>query len=113
MGKTPIQAVLVLGAILAAASGAASAAIDDKTAQSLMAKAACNACHAVDKKGVGPSYQDVAKKRKAEKDAVATLAKKVREGGSGGYGPVPMPPNAKDKISDDEVKQLVEWVLSK
>ena len=104
-------AFLVAG--LALVAGSAQGAIDDKAAQGLMTKGQCAACHTVDKKGVGPSYQDVAKKRKAEKDAVATLVKKVRDGGSGVYGPVPMPPNPKDKLSDDEVKQLVEWVLTK
>lgn len=103
----------VVGAGLSIASASAVAAIDDKAAAAIMAKAACSACHAIDKKGVGPSYQDVAKKRKSEKDATATLAKKVREGGGGIYGPVPMPPNPKDKISDEEMKAMVEWVLSK
>ena len=104
---------LALAGCLALASAAAAAAIDDKAAAAIMAKAACNACHAIDKKGVGPSYQEVAKKRKAEKDAAATLAKKIRDGGGGTYGPVPMPPNPKNKISDDEVKQMADWVLSK
>ena len=107
-----IAAMVALG-VLGGVSASASAAIDDKAAAAIMAKAACGACHSVDKKGVGPSYQEVAKKRKSEKDSAVTLAKKVRDGSSGGYGPIPMPPNAKDKISDDEVKQMVEWVLSK
>lgn len=110
--KIRIAALSVAGALALASTGA-TAAIDDKKATELMNKGACIACHSVDKKGVGPSYKDVAKKRKAEKDAAATLAKKVRAGGSGAYGPVPMPANPKEKISDDEVKQLVEWVLTK
>jgi len=104
---------LAIAGGLALANVAAAAAIDDKAAAAIMAKATCNACHAVDKKGVGPSFQDVAKKRKAEKDAAATLAKKIRDGGGGSYGPVPMPPNPKNKISDDELNKMVEWVLSR
>lgn len=106
---------LTLAAVggLFAASFGAQAAIDDKTATGLMGKAQCSACHGIDQKMVGPSYKQVAAKRKGEKDAVATLIKKVREGGSGAYGQIPMPPNPKDKISDDELKQLVEWVLTK
>jgi len=67
------------------------------------------ACHAVDKKLVGPSYQEVAAKRAGEADAVATVAAKIKAGGSGVYGPVPMPPNP--QVSDDEAVKLAEWVL--
>lgn len=70
----------------------------------------CMACHAVDKKLVGPSYQDVAAKYAGQADAVAMLAAKVKAGGSGTWGPVPMPPNP--QVSDAEATQLVEWVLS-
>lgn len=69
----------------------------------------CMACHAVDKKLVGPSYQEVAAKRADEADAVATVAAKIKTGGSGVYGPVPMPPNP--QVSDDEAVKLAEWVL--
>lgn len=105
--------VLSGAAALFAAASLAGAAIDDKKADELMKKGQCAACHAMDRKGVGPAYKDVSAKRKKEKDAAATLARKVREGGGGVYGPVPMPPNPRDKISDEEVKQLVEWILSK
>ena len=105
-------ALSVAGALAFVATGA-NAAIDDKKAMDLMNKAGCAACHTVDKKGVGPSYQEVAKKRKAEKDAAGTLAKKVRDGGVGAYGQIPMPPNPRDKISDADLKDMVEWVLSK
>lgn len=111
MGKR--LGVLTAAFALAASGASASAALDDKTAAQIMTKAACIACHAIDKKGVGPSYQEVAKKRKPEKDAAAILAKKVRDGGGGVYGAVPMPPNPKEKISDDEVKLLVEWILKR
>ena len=76
----------------------------------LAQKKNCMACHAVDKKLVGPAYKDVAAKYAGQKDAAATLAQKVLKGGSGAWGPVPMPANA--QVSEAEAKQLVAWVLS-
>jgi cytochrome c len=70
----------------------------------------CTACHQIDKKLVGPAYQDVAKKYKGQKDAVATLSQKVKKGGTGVWGPVPMPPNP--AVADADIKTLVEWVLA-
>ena len=70
----------------------------------------CMACHAVDKKLVGPSYKDIAKKYAGQKDAEAKLAEKVIKGGSGAWGPVPMPANP--QVSTAESKQLVGWILS-
>ena len=70
----------------------------------------CMACHAVDKKLVGPSYKDVAAKYAGQKDAVDKLAVKVIKGGSGVWGPVPMPANA--QVNEAEAKKLVAWVLS-
>ena len=69
----------------------------------------CLACHAVDKKVVGPAYQDVAKKYAGDKNAAATLAKRIK-GGSGVWGPVPMPANP--QVSDAEAKKLAAWVLT-
>lgn len=70
----------------------------------------CMACHAVDKKLVGPSYKDVAAKYAGQKDAADKLAAKVIKGGSGVWGPVPMPANT--QVSADESKKLVAWILS-
>ena len=70
----------------------------------------CMACHAVDKKLVGPSYQDVAAKYAGQADAVAMLAGKIQKGGSGVWGPVPMPPNP--QVNDADAKALAEWVMS-
>ncbi|MDH5212037.1 MAG: cytochrome C', partial [Betaproteobacteria bacterium] len=67
------------------------------------------ACHQTDKKLVGPSYKDIAKKYKAQSGAAATLADKVKKGGSGVWGPVPMPPNA--AVPDADVKKLVDWIM--
>jgi cytochrome c len=70
----------------------------------------CMACHAVDKKLVGPAYKDVAAKYAGQKDAVDKLSAKILKGGSGVWGPVPMPANA--QVSDAEAKKLAAWVLT-
>lgn len=70
----------------------------------------CMACHAIDKKLVGPSYKDVAAKYAGQKDAADKLAAKVIKGGSGVWGPVPMPANA--QVTPDEAKKLVAWILA-
>jgi cytochrome c len=107
------MAVLTGAAALIVAGAASAQALDDKKANDLMVKSGCNACHAVDKKGVGPSYKDVAAKNKAKKDAAQAMFDKVRKGGAGVYGQVPMPPNTPDKISDADLKGLVAWILTK
>lgn len=78
--------------------------------QALATAKNCMACHAVDKKLVGPSYKDVAAKYAGQKDAVDKLAVKVIKGGSGAWGPVPMPANP--QVSDAEAKKLVAWILT-
>ena len=70
----------------------------------------CMACHAIDKKLVGPSYKDVAAKYAGQKDAADKLAAKVIKGGSGVWGPVPMPANT--QVSPDEAKKLAAWILT-
>jgi cytochrome c len=92
--------------VLALASGSALAA----DAQELLKEKNCLACHQLDKKLVGPAYKDVAAKYKARKDAEAYLAKKIREGSTGAWGPIPMPPNG--TVSDDEAKTLAKYVLT-
>ena len=69
----------------------------------------CMACHAVDKKLVGPAYKDVAAKYKADKGAVATLATKIKTGGKGVWGEVPMPPN---NVTPEEATKLATWVMA-
>jgi cytochrome c len=76
----------------------------------LAKKNACMACHAVDKKVVGPAYQDVAKKYSGQKDAVAAVAKNIKSGGSGKWGPVPMPAQA--ALSDADANTLAAWILA-
>ena len=70
----------------------------------------CMACHAIDKKLVGPAYKDVAKKYAADAGAVDKLATKIVKGGSGVWGAVPMPPNA--GVKDAEAKKLAGWIMS-
>ncbi|KAB2898386.1 MAG: c-type cytochrome [Burkholderiaceae bacterium] len=92
---------------LAMAMSVAAPAMAD---QALATAKNCMACHAVDKKLVGPSYKDVAAKYAGQKDAVDKLAAKIIKGGSGVWGPVPMPANA--QVNDAEAKKLAAWVLT-
>lgn len=69
----------------------------------------CMTCHALNKKLVGPSYHDVAAKYKGDKGAVAMLAGKIKSGGKGNWGAIPMPPN---KVTDEEANKLAAWVMS-
>jgi cytochrome c len=78
--------------------------------EALAKKHNCTACHQIDKKSVGPAYKDVAKKYKGQADAAAKLADKVKKGGQGAWGPVPMPPNA--AVPDADIAKLVAWVLA-
>ena len=78
--------------------------------QALATAKNCMACHAVDKKLVGPSYKEVAAKYSGQKDAVDKLAAKIMKGGSGVWGPVPMPANA--QVNDADAKKLAAWVLT-
>ena len=100
---------LVLAAA-AAVSCASAFAVDAAAAKALATKSACLACHAADKKLVGPAYKDVAAKHKGQADALAKVTARIKSGGSGMYGPVPMPPQP--NLKDDELKLLAEWVLA-
>ncbi|MDO9197606.1 c-type cytochrome [Rhodoferax sp.] len=95
-----------LFALVAAVSLAAPAFAD----QALATSKNCMACHAVDKKLVGPSYKDVAKKYAGQKDAADKLAAKIIKGGSGVWGPVPMPANA--QVNEADAKKLAVWILA-
>ncbi len=76
----------------------------------LAQKKNCMACHAVDKKVIGPAYKDVAAKYAGQPDAVNKLAQKVMKGGSGVWGVIPMPANP--QVSEAEATQIVQWILS-
>lgn len=104
MFKNAIVCVAAVAGLLASPLAGASEAI--------VKKARCVACHQIEKKAVGPSYKDVANKYRGDAEAVATLSAKVRTGGSGVWGAVPMPPHDAAKISDEDLKSAIEWVLS-
>ncbi len=98
--------VLPAAVVFTFASGAALAA----DAQQLLKEKACLSCHTVDKKLVGPAYAEVAAKYKSRKDAEAYLVKKIKEGSTGVWGPIPMPPNG--TVGDDEAKTLAKYILT-
>lgn len=101
--KLALASTVVAVGILSAMPALAS------TGKDLATKNACLACHAVDKKLVGPSYQDVAKKYAGDPTAEAKLVEKVKKGGSGVWGSIPMPPNV--AVKDEDIKTLVKWIL--
>lgn len=100
-----LQVVLALGAatLLAGPAGASEAIIK---------KARCIACHNVEKKMLGPAYKDVAAKYRGQPEMLEKLAAKVRNGGTGVWGEIPMPPNGPEKISDADLHTALEWILS-
>ena len=97
--------LLLLASFMALGSGAAFA-----DGEAALTKSGCMACHAKDKKLVGPAFKDIAARYKGQ-DVAAKLFEKVRKGGSGVYGPVPMSPNGPDKISDDDLKDAIAVIL--
>ena len=100
-----MKTTLSIALFLALAQGAAWAGTEEA-----MTKAGCYACHTKDKKLVGPAFKEIAAKYKGQ-DATARLIEKVRKGGSGTFGPVPMAPNGPDKINDADLKAAVELIL--
>ena len=96
----PAAILLAAGLLLAPAAHADEALAKGK---------GCTACHANDKKVIGPAYKDVAKKYKGDAKAPAMLAVKIVKGGQGVWGPIPMPPN---QVTDDEAKKLVAWIMA-
>ncbi len=97
-----VFATLAAIGILVAGNTAAS----EKIAQS----SGCMTCHAIDRKVIGPSYKEIAAKYRNDKAAEASLVKKVKAGGAGVWGAIPMPPNA--HVKDDDIKAVVQWMLT-
>lgn len=97
-------------AIIATIAAASLISAPAMASKELATKSNCMACHAVDKKMVGPSYQDVAAKYKGQADAVKKLSAKVKAGGKDAWGPVPMPPNP--NVKDADIETLVKWILA-
>jgi cytochrome c len=95
---------------LALACAALAVALPAQAQDDLAKKHNCFACHTVDKKVVGPSYKEVSAKYRGDKNAEGKLAEKVKKGGVGAWGQIPMPPNA--TVPDADIKSLVKWILS-
>jgi cytochrome c len=106
--KALLLTIAAAGSMLVAAQVNAA---DAAAAQALAQKSGCLACHSIDKKILGPAYKDVAAKYKGDKTAEAKLIEKVKKGGSGTWGPMPMPANS-PQVKDADIKTIVEWVLS-
>ncbi|OMG53925.1 cytochrome C [Azonexus hydrophilus] len=99
------SALLVAGSLLALTLPA-------QASEAIVKKARCVACHAIDAKRVGPAYKEVAAKYRGDKKAPTQLFDKVRHGGSGNWGTVPMLAHPADKISDDDLQQAIAWILA-
>jgi cytochrome c len=97
--------LLTTAALAVFATGSIAATPDEA-----MTKAGCMACHTKDKKLVGPAFKEIAAKYKGQ-NVTAKLMDKVRKGGSGSFGPIPMAPNGPDKINDADLKSAVEAIL--
>jgi len=97
------HAVIAAGLL---AAGAAQA----QDGEALLKKYGCVACHANDKKVVGPAYVEVAAKYKGDAGAAAKLAAKVKAGGTGVWGQIPMPPNP--SVSDADMKTMIATILA-
>jgi len=101
MKRSTIVLTLAAGAIFA---------LPAQANEELAKKHLCLTCHAVDKKLVGPAYKEIAAKYRTDKTAEAKLVEKVRKGGAGVWGQIPMPPN--DKVPEADIRALVKWVLA-
>lgn len=106
------QLQTILLPLFAAALFIATSPAQAADGEAIVKKARCVACHAVDQKRVGPAYKDVAAKYKGNAKAPAQLFDKVRHGGSGNWGEVPMLAHPADKISDDDLKAAIAWILA-
>jgi cytochrome c len=104
-----MKKLLIIAATAGLALACSANAADAEKAKALAQAKNCLACHTIDKKLVGPAYTEISKKYKGNKDAEATLIKKVINGGGGVWGTIPMPPNP---VKEDEAKVLVDWILS-
>lgn len=100
----PLVLVAAVCGVLAASGAWAS--------QQLHVKSGCVACHMVDRKLVGPAYKDIAAKYKGRADAVPYLTQRVRKGGPGNWGTIPMAPNDVSKLNDKDLKTLLDWILA-
>jgi cytochrome c len=105
--RAPRTTVLIL-ACAALLAGTAPAWASEAIAK----RAACVACHAVDAKGIGPSFRDIARKHKGNAGAAALLEQRVRKGSVGVWGPLPMAATSPAVLNDADLKAVVAWVLT-
>ncbi len=101
-----MRGTLMIAAVALGVAAAPAANADEALAK----KHNCTACHQIDRKAVGPSYKEVAAKYKGQADAATKLAAKVKKGGQGVWGQIPMPANA--AVPDADIDKLVKWVLA-
>ena len=101
----------LLLAIVAASTMLVAAQANAADASALAQKSGCLACHSIDKKVLGPAYKEVAAKYKGDKSAEAKLVAKVKAGGSGVWGPMPMPPMGA-QVKEADITTIVQWILS-
>ncbi len=106
--KMDVKQLALATVVLLASAGAQ--ALDAAAAKALAGQSACLGCHAVDKKLVGPSYKTVAAQHQGQADALDKVAARIKSGGSGLYGAVPMP--AQPQLKDNELKLLAAWILT-
>ena len=99
--------LIAAAAVLTLSAGAHAA---EAPAEALAKNSGCLACHTMDKKLIGPSYKDIAAKYRGNKGAEADLIQKVKAGGKGVWGEIPMSPNA--HVKDEDIKTIVQWILS-
>jgi cytochrome c len=94
-------------------AGAATALSPALASEEIARKAGCAVCHSPDKKGVGPSYKDIAAKYKGDAKAPDLLAERVRKGSSGVWGKIPMAPTPPDRLGDADLKAVIGWILKR
>lgn len=105
-----LMGIIAAVAVMLTNQAFAAGKVDMAAGLALAQKSGCMACHTVDKKVVGPAFKDVSAKYKGDKKAEDMLIAKVTKGGSGNWGTIPMPPNA--KVAAADMKTLVQWVLA-
>ena len=105
--KALLNTIALAGVLLAGQAHA----VDADAAKALAQKSGCLACHSIDKKVLGPAFKDVAAKYKGDKSAEGKLVAKVKAGGSGVWGPMPMPANS-PQVKDEDIKTVVQWILA-
>jgi cytochrome c len=108
IGPSTLASKLLVASFLYA--GTVNAAVSEADAMKITSRYGCQACHAASTKLVGPAFKDIAKKYAGDKTAEERLEKKVKSGGSGVWGTVPMPPAV--GASDADVATVVHWILS-